>query len=143
MPTDSKNALFGDKAVKKLTFVAAKASSDVAASLIPFKPKEPVNLAISVRSGRGRGLGTFANIVGRFGEHEGIFEYEGVGFTEAFADIRVGGRMRKIGVFGPSGDTGTVDITGDVIFENGHPTYDSLVVQANQILAAFYTSIAE
>lgn len=143
MPNDSKNALFGDKAVKKLTFVAAKTTSDVAASLIPFKPSEPVDVAISVRSGRGRGLGTFANIAGSIGKHEGVFQYEGVGFTEAYAEIRVGGRTRKVGVFGPAADTGTIDITGDVKFKDGHPTFDSLVAQANDILASFYSMMTE
>ena len=143
MPNDSKDALFGDRSVKKLTFLASKASSDVAASLIPFKPSEPVDVAISVRSGRGRGLGTFANVAGHIGKHEGVFQYEGIGFTEAFAEIRVGGRTRKIGVFGPSADTGTIDITADVKFEEGHPTFATLVAQANDIMASFYSMMSE
>lgn len=138
MPNDGKNALFGAKPVNKLTFVAVKSSSDVANSLVPFRPEESVDLEISVKSGRGRGLGSLASILRRVSHREGTFLYEGVEFTKAHAEIRVGGRVRRIGVFGPSSDAGTIDITGDVALRDGHPTFASLVKQANNLLANFY-----
>lgn len=138
MPNDAKNSLFGDQAVKQLTFVAAKASSDAANSVIPFRPSRPVDVEISVRSRRGDGLGSLRHVLKTVSHRSGVFEYEGIEFTKAHAEIRVGGRTRRIGVFGPAGDAGTIDITGDVKFQNGHPTYGSIVKQANQLLAEFY-----
>lgn len=138
MPNDSKNALFGTQPVKRLTFVATKSPSDVANSLIPFRPSESVDVEISVKSGRGRGLGPLSQILKKISHRSGIFEYEGVEFTKAHAEIRVAGRLRRIGVFGPSSDAGTIDITEDVVFSEGHPTFKSIVKQANTLLAEFY-----
>lgn len=138
MPNDSKNALFGTQPVKRLTFVAAKSSSDVASNLVPFRPSEPVDVEVSVKSRRGGGLGTLRNILNQVSHREGIFEYEGVSFTKAHAEIRVGGKLRRIGIFGPSSDAGTIDVTDDVKFKDGHPTFSSLAVQANQLLSSFF-----
>lgn len=138
MPNDSNNALFSNQPVKRLTFVAAKAPSDVTNSIIPFRPKQAVDVEISVKSRRGDGLGTLGHILKSVSHRSGIFEYEGIDFTKAHAEIRVNNRTRKIGVFGPVGDTGSVDITDEVKFKDGHPTFESLTKQANQLLADFY-----
>lgn len=83
-------------------------------------------------------MGPLRNILNQVSHREGIFEYEGVSFTKAHAEIRVGGKLRRIGIFGPSSDAGTIDVTDDVKFKDGHPTFSSLAAQANQLLSSFY-----
>ena len=138
MPNDSKNALFGTHPVKRLTFVAGRASSDTAVNLVPFRPPVAVDIEISLRSARGNGLGNLSHIFKSVSHRDGVFEYEGMEFTKAQAEIRVGGKLRRISVFGQSSDAGTIDITDDVVLSSGHPTFQSLVKQANILLANFY-----
>lgn len=72
------NALFGSFAVKRLTFVAAKTSSDAANNLMPFRPSEPVTLEVSLKP-QGRGaLGTLKQVFSKVDHRDGIFEYNGI-----------------------------------------------------------------
>jgi len=59
-------------------------------------------------------------------------------FDRATAEIDWNGRRRKVGVFGYSGEAGSIDVTDDVSFgANGHPTFASIQDQADELLGSY------
>jgi hypothetical protein len=59
-------------------------------------------------------------------------------FDRATAEIDWNGRRRKVGVFGYSGEAGSIDVTDDVAFgANGHPTFATIRDQADELLGSY------
>lgn len=74
----------------------------------------------------------------------GVVVHEGISFGEASADIRVGGRVRSVGIFGTNSDAGVIDLTESIKRgADGHPTFESVEKETGAILQDFYATIQE
>ena len=75
---------------------------------------------------------------------EGVVVHDGISFDKAVADIKVGNRIRPVGVFGDSKDVGLIDLTDAVERgEDGHPKFASMVKETKSILADFFSILRE
>jgi hypothetical protein len=71
-----------------------------------------------------------------------VITYDGIDFPEAVAEVRVGNKTRRVGVFGLSGDAGVIDITEDIKRgPDGHPTFNSLTNETGDILEDMYKAL--
>lgn len=140
MGNDSPQSLFADAPVKKLTFIKHNASSDSFNSYRKGKPPKPVDIEISYKARRGGALGTLRDMGSAFIETDkGILLFEGGEFHEAKAEVMVGKRRRPVGLIGPNSDTGTIDVSEAITYgADGHPTFDSIKTQSNEIMRDFY-----
>ncbi|WP_415642271.1 hypothetical protein [Sphingomonas antarctica] len=141
MPNDSKGSLFGSAPVKRLVFVSPRANSDIADRLSPFKPTSPVDIEVVIKARRRSTLCALADVMDDVTTKDGVIMHEGLEFREAFADIRVGGRARKVGIIGPSADTGTIDLSDGLKIVDGHLVYADAVKEIDAILADFHEKI--
>lgn len=65
--------------------------------------------------------------------------HDGIEFSEVYADVKIGGKYRPVGVFGSDTNAGVIDITEDIVRgADGHPTFQSLTTQCDKILLDFY-----
>jgi len=71
-----------------------------------------------------------------------VIRYGGISFSEAVAEVQVGNKKRKVGVFGLNSDAGVIDVTDDIVRgDDGHPTFKSLVKETNAILEDMYETM--
>ena len=140
MGNDSPQSLFADAPVKKLTFIKHNASSDSFGSYRKGKPPRPVDIELSYKAKRGGALGSLRDMGGTFTETDkGLVLFEGGELNEATAEVMVGKRRRPVGLIGPNSETGTIDVSETISYgADGHPTFESIRIQSNDILRDFY-----
>jgi len=144
MPNDVKGSLFNQLPVKKLTLIKKSVPSDLADRYTGGGQSSEVNLEISLSAKRRGTLGTFGSISGylKDGEQSAIV-FDGTDFDEAVAEVSIGGRRRRVGVYGRNSEAGVIDMTDSVTKGvDGHPTFESLARETRSILAEFYGVLA-
>jgi hypothetical protein len=142
MMNDESSPYF-DAPVRKLRLIKKGISGDIADRYIGIPTTEEVNIEISIAARRKRNLGIFGHISQTFRDAPaGVLLHDGIEFDEAVADVRIGGRTRPVGVFGPNVDAGVIELT-DVVDKgpDGHPTYDSISKEVGLILRDFHMSM--
>lgn len=145
IPTGSDGSVYGDYPVQKLTFIKRNVSSDIADQYTGARPSEPAHLEVSLVARRRGNLGIFRSITtGLKQNDDGMIIHDGLKFDEATANIRVGKRTRPVGLFGGNSDAGVIDLSNSVKRgENGHPDFDSIEGECNEILKDFYETLGK
>ena len=142
MPNDSEGSALSMRSVKGLTLISRHTTSDITDRLFSGDDADHVRVSLNISAGRKKRLGTLGDLLQSV-PPSGVIAYAGFEFDDAVAHVRVGNRTRPVGVFGANRDVGVVDITEDVTFSmNGHPTFESVKIQADQILSDLYEPLA-
>jgi hypothetical protein len=134
--TDSPHSLYANAPVKKLTFLKTKVFSDRFSAYSQNGEVKAVNFEMSYKAQRGGILGVLGDITNDFAPNDaGVVVVDGREFDEAIASVLVGKKTRPVGIFGPTSDTGAIDVTESVVKgANGHPTFDSIAEQSDLIM---------
>ena len=145
LPTDDVGSVFNKAPVKSLQLIKCDAPSDITDRYFKSPKPNPIDFEIKLTAKRNSQLGSLLRISKSVPQNtQGLIEYGGYTFDKAIAEIRIGGKLRKVGVFGNHNDAGVIDITDSVKFgENGHPTFESLENQAKKILKDYYKILSE
>jgi hypothetical protein len=132
LPNDAANSIYRNFPVKRFRLIKRDAPSDVADTYFHNPHPDSVNFEVSISARRNKSLGEFGTLFKSLKtKSKNVITYDGIDFPEAVADIRVGNKTRRVGVFGLSGDAGVVDITEDIKRgPDGHPTFNSLAKEA-------------
>ncbi|MGE7204887.1 hypothetical protein ACQKJZ_04310 [Sphingomonas sp. NPDC019816] len=101
---------------------------------------DKVNFEVRLSTNRNKILGSFGEVTGALRKSDaGLVLHDGIEFSEVYADVKIGGKYRPVGVFGSDSNAGVIDITEDIVRgADGHPTYESLTKQCDTILVDFY-----
>jgi len=144
LPTDSKGSLYSSAPVKKLRLVKKNASKDIADRYLGKDAPQSINFEVLLSARRNKTLGTFGDLAGSLTRNAaGVVLHDGIAFSEAIAEVEIGGRYRRVGVFGSDADAGVIDVT-DAVKKgaNGHPTFESLQEQSDAILVDFNKTLS-
>lgn len=144
MPAESDGAAFASRAVKGVTLVSRRTSTDLTDRLFSNEDAEHVRISLNVTAGRNKRLGLLSDLLHSVpADGAGVIRYKGIEFDDAVAHVRVGNKTRPVGVFGANRDVGVVDVTEDVVRgPDGHPTFDSIKGEADSILTSMYETLA-
>jgi len=146
LANDASGGIYSSVPVKKLRLIKRRAPADLAEKYLGIKPSSNIDFEVSFAARRKGSLGAFSALTGNFkaDRTEGVITYDGVDFEEAVAEIRVGGRTRRVGVFGIGSDAGAIDLS-DTIEKglDGHPTFESLKKESDSLLRDFHKKISE
>lgn len=141
LPNDSEGSLYSTAPVKELRLIRRHAPSDVTDRYFPGRAPQDVDFEVVFVARRRRHLGPLGEISSslRRDRVTGLVTHDGIEFGEAIAKIKVGKRLRPVGVFGLNTDAGVIDIT-EVIERglDGHPTFESVQEQSDEILSDFH-----
>lgn len=144
LPNDVAGSLYTTAPVKKLRLIKRNASGDDASRYFPGVTPEAVDFEVSVSAKRRRTLGDLGSVTkGLHQNAAGVVIHDGIAFNEAVAEISVGGRVRRVGVFGSDNDAGVIDLTEAITRgADGHPTFASIKAESDVILKDFYNVLA-
>lgn len=144
LPTNSKGGLYSSAPVKKLRLIKRDASKDIADRYLGNQAPQNINFEVILSAKRNRTLGNFGDLFGSLNQNAaGIVLHDGIEFGEAVAEVQIGGRYRKVGVFGSDTEAGVIDITDSVKKgKNGHPTFESVAQQSDIILIDFHNVLS-
>ncbi|MET3725867.1 hypothetical protein [Sphingomonas trueperi] len=144
LPNDAKGSAYYSAPVKQLRLIKRKASSDIADRYFDNPSPEPIDFEIIMSARRRKNLGDLTSLLKsvRSDGAKTIITHDGIEFSEAVAEIRVGNRTRRVGVLGFNGEAGVIDVT-DVIVRgaDGHPTFESLKKESDSILRDFFETL--
>jgi hypothetical protein len=139
LPNDAKGSLYSAAPVKRLRLIKRNAPSDVTDRYFGATAPSNVTFEVSMSARRNKSLGNFASLSNSLTNNAaGVVVHDGIEFNEAIADVKIGGKVRRVGIFGSNGDAGVIDITEDIVREGGHPTFESLERQCDAILSDFH-----
>lgn len=144
LPNDVRGSLYYSAPVKRLTLIRERAPSDVTDAYYRADTHTGIDFEVSLRARRNGALGKLADIAGMLGrDSAGLVLHDGIEFNKAVAEIRIGNRTRKVGVFGSDSEAGLIDLT-DVVKRgpDGHPTFESMTEHSDDILQSFYKVLA-
>lgn len=141
MPNDASGSIYNTAAVKRLKLITRNTFSDLADTNRGEKP-EGVDVELSISARRSKSLGTLGKISKAL-KQDGILVYNGMEFDEAVAQVRVGKKVRPVGLFGDHSNAGVIDITESVDWgDDGHPTMASVDREAILILGDFLSRVS-
>lgn len=139
LPSDGRGSLFRTAPVKRLKLIRRNAGSDITDRYLSNSDADGVDIEITLTARRNQSLGMFGGLDKALKRTSGVVLHDGIKFTEAVAEINVGGKLRRVGVFGSESEAGVIDLTESVVRgADGHPTYASLVDLSNDILSDFH-----
>lgn len=140
LPTDKSGSVYSKAPVRRLTLIKHRAPTDLTDRYYPTKSHTGVDFEVSLRARRNGMLGELGSVAGLFEtDQAGIVTHDGIAFDEAVAEIKVGRKTRRVGVFGSDSDAGVIDLSEDIERgADGHPTFESLVRESGEILKDFY-----
>jgi hypothetical protein len=135
VPSPGDKGVYSQAPVRKLSLVQRKATGDVVEKYFSGRRDKPVNVELTLTAGRGGSLGLLGALKKGIPSAAGGLFLDEDASVEAVAEIRVGKRIRKIGVYGVSADAGLIDISDSIKFgPDGHPDFASLIDEADQLL---------
>jgi hypothetical protein len=143
LPNDAKGSALYSAPVKRLRLIKRKASGDIADRYFDNPSPDAIDIEITMSARRNKNLGNLSSLLKSLkGGTSSVLTHDGLDFPEATADIRVGNRTRRVGVFGVNSDAGVIDLT-DVIVRgpDGHPTFESIKKETNEILKDFFRTL--
>lgn len=132
--------LYSKAPVRRLRLIKRNAPHDVTDRYLGRRVPEKVNFEVRVSTNRNKILGSFGEVTGALRKSDsGLVLHDGIEFSEVYADVKIGGKYRPVGVFGSDTNAGVIDITEDIKRgTDGHPTYKSLSEQCDKILLDFF-----
>lgn len=132
--------------VKRLTFVSKRIPRDRADLVAHGVHLSECNYEVSIVAKRKGLLGSLSDVKEAFfsmpSEKDGVIQFEGRDYDQAKAEIVISGKRRTIGIVGLSSDTGAVDVTQDVKIFNGHPTFDSISKESDELMSDIYDRLS-
>ena len=134
------SVLYAKAPVKRLRLIKRNASHDVTDSYLGKDAPDKVNFEVRLSAGRNGVLGPFGQITKTLKKSDaGLVLHDGIEFSEVYADVKIGGKYRPVGVFGGDTNAGVIDITDSVVKgADGHPTFESVCKQSDKILLDFF-----
>lgn len=134
------SSLYRKAPVKRLRLIKRNAPQDVTDRYLGRRVPDKVNFEVRLSTNRNKILGSFGEVTGALRKSDaGLVLHDGIEFSEVYADVKIGGKYRPVGVFGSDTNAGVIDITEDIKRgADGHPTYESLGDQCDKILLDFY-----
>ena len=142
VPNDANGSIYNTAPVKRIRLIKKDTSSDLADVHAGRSNPESVDVELTVSARRSKSLGSL-RAVSRALKHDGVLTYEGMEFDHAVAQIRVGGKLRPVGIFGDHSNAGVIDVSESIVFgADGHPTMESLKKNSKDILADFYNIVS-
>lgn len=133
-------SLYSKAPVKRLRLIKRNAPQDLTDRYLGKRVPDKVNFEVRLSTNRNKMLGLLGDITGALNKSDGgLFVHDGIEFTEAYADVKIGGKYRPVGVLGNDKNAGVIDITEDIVRgDDGHPTFESLAKQCDNILSDFF-----
>jgi len=139
------NAGLGDAPVKSIVLRRSSNRADKSDTYRLGRHATNVEIDLTVRArGRNSFLGTYKELKGFLSGEEGsqVVEFDGEEYTSARADVKFGGRRRIVGVFGSGVDAGVIEASDKVKRgPDGHPVFDSIASEVDQLMEDFYAGI--
>lgn len=134
------SSLYSKAPVRRLRLIKRNAPQDVTDRFLGRRVPDKVNFEVSMSTNRNKILGSFGEVTGALRKNDsGLVLHDGIEFSEVYADIKIGGKYRPVGVFGGDSNAGVIDITEDIVRgSDGHPTFKSLTTQVDKILLDFF-----
>lgn len=138
------SSLYSKAPVKRLRLIRRNAPQDVTDRYLGRRVPDKVNFEVRLSTNRNKVLGPFGEIAGGLRKSDaGLVLHDGIEFSEVYADVKIGGKYRPVGVFGSDTNAGVIDITEDIKRgEDGHPTFESLTEQCDKILLDFFEVVS-
>lgn len=142
IPNDARGSIFNAAPVHSVKLIKRNSIGDLPNRLL--NRPEPVDYEVVVKARRGSTLGSLSDMTSFLRQNvESVVQFDGSEFDEARAEIKVGRKIRPVGVFGGSTQTGIIDISDDVErMASGHPTFDSILNQSQDIIEHFHTIVS-
>lgn len=137
------SSLYGKAPVRQLRLIKRNAPQDLTDRFLRRRVPDKVNFEVRLSTNRNKTLGTFGEVTSALRKNDaGVVLHDGIEFSEVYAEVKIGGKYRPVGVFGGNSSAGVIDITEDIIRGvDGHPTFDSLKLQCDKILLDFYNVV--
>ncbi|MBS1090733.1 hypothetical protein JK208_03785 [Gluconobacter sp. Dm-74] len=134
------SSLYSKEPVRRLRLIKRNAPSDLADSYLGGNAPDQVDFEVRLSAKRNKTLGLFSAVTRGLKKSEsGLVLHEGIEFSEAYAEVKIGGKYRPVGIFGSDSNAGVIDITESINRgRDGHPTYDSISQQSDEILSDFF-----
>lgn len=144
MPNDAAGSLYYSAPVKRLHLIKRKAPGDIADQYFENQAPDTVDFELVITARRNSTLGSLLSLHNSVkSTKRSVVTHDGVDFPEAVAEIRVGQRLRKVNVLGFNSDAGVIDLTDAIVRgSDGHPTFESLGREVDDILKDFYQAVA-
>lgn len=142
-PNDTHGSVYSSAPVRRLTLIKHRAPRDLTDEYYAIHGHASVDFEVSLKARRNGFLGDLGAVSGMIDKDQtGVIVHHDIAFDEAIAEIRVGNKIRRVGVFGSESDAGVIDLTNDVKRgADGHPTLESIAEHADDILNAFHSML--
>jgi len=143
LPNDVRGSAYYSAPVKHLRLIKRKTKGDIADRYFDEGSPDEIDLEIVMSARRKESLGALGSLLGSVKSSErSVLTYRGIEFPEAVAEVRVGKKIRRVGVLGINSDAGAIDLTDSIKRgPDGHPTYESLRHETSNILLDFYDTV--
>lgn len=144
VPAEVLASALDEAPVSGFTFVKKVKNGDKFSGYGGTAPQE-IDLELTMKARKAGSFGPFGVLEGKdLLQHAGsMFLKDDEAFDRVAALVKIGKNTRKISVFGHSGEAGSVDVTGDVSFdENGHPNLDSLEEVCNDLMLSLNKALS-
>lgn len=138
---DSSSTILKSSPVQKITLISKNTPKDKTDKYLHGDSPDMSEVTVSIKAKKSLTFGTLkdvkSNILGE--KKDQVYEADGIEFEKVKATIKVGKKLRTVGVFGYDGEAGAIDITDDVkIMSSGHPEINSIAKQTKLILDDFH-----
>jgi hypothetical protein len=140
MPADVKGSAYYRSPVKRIRLIKRRAPKDVTDRYFTRQGDGGADFEIAIAARRNGTLGPLAAVGDKIKPQAGgVLRYDGIEFDEALAEVMIGGRRRRVGVFGLSADTGVIDVS-DAVEKgpDGHPVFSSMKTEVRELMDDFH-----
>lgn len=140
MPDNLKGSVFARSPVKAISLVTRHAHADLRRNYGTAEVPEELEVTVRLSARKKGSFGPFGSLdeAAMKKLRMPVWLIGADNFEKATAEIDWRGKRRKVGVFGYNNEAGSVIVTEEVAFgPNGHPTFDSLRDQTDDLLGSF------
>lgn len=144
VPADIKTSGLTEIPVTGLSFIKRVKNGDKFSGYGESEPSE-IDLEVTIRARKEGSFGPFGHLKSdQLSERASeMFLMDDQKFDRATALVKIGKNTRKVNVFGYSGESGSIDVTDDIVFDvTGHPTRDSIEEISNEIMVSLNQSLS-
>ncbi|WP_156649769.1 hypothetical protein [Methylobacterium sp. Leaf89] len=145
MPSSIRGGMYRDAEIKRLRLVKKNYNSDIASRQLGGDIPETIDYEVTFTARKKSYLGRLGSLADSMKKNgPGLMMHEGINFDEAVAEVKVGNKLRRVGVFGRNTDAGVIDLSADIKKGlDGHPTFDSLSGEVDALLQDFYITLGD
>ncbi|MBO9509389.1 hypothetical protein [Thalassospira sp. A3_1] len=141
MPSSGDAALLNQQ-VKRLVWTKKNQSADTADELRNL-PITEFDVEMTFKAKRRGRFGSLRDVLRELQDvtERSTFVYQGVEFEQGCAEVLIGNKLQKVGVFGFHSNAGVIDITDQVQIVDGHPLFESIVPVVDGLTADMFTEL--